>query len=273
MSPTIDNDKKIAPANWLERYPGGWQVLITGQGVDGPELYGEASLAVWQLEEFSESFIVASLKLDSSPLSLVRRIEVVDSHLHICDTVENLSPLAQGVSWVIHPAFGAPLLEAGSRIVTDAKTLTLEPGRSPYILESAVTELVDMKSKVAGVDLSIIPEQARDLFATLSDFEQGCAAIINDRLDIGVLLSWDLEIFPYAWFWQDLHATQEAPWLGRAYVTAIEPSNQRPQSRDGREILPHSQVSTSITLSVFNQVQDESVLEDVRREARNFSNY
>ena len=203
----------------------------------------------------------------------MRRIEVVDSHLHICDTVENLSPLTQEVSWVIHPAFGAPLLEAGSRIVTDAKTLTLEPGRSPYILESAVTELVDMKSKVAGVDLSIIPEQARDLFATLSDFEQGCAAIINDRLDIGLLLSWDLEIFPYAWFWQDLMANQESPWLGRAYVTAIEPSNHKPQSVSSLEVLPNSQITTSVTLSVFNNVKDESALEDVRRAARNFSNY
>jgi hypothetical protein len=258
---------------WLDRYPGGWQILITGQGVDGAELFGEASLAAWQVEEFSESFIVASLKLKSSPLSLWRRIEVVDGHLHICDSVENLTPLVQEVSWVSHPAFGAPLLESGSRILTDAKTLTLEPGRSPYSLESAVTELIEMKSEVAGVDLSTIPEEARDLFATLSDFADGTAAIINDRLDIGVLLSWDLEIFPFAWFWQDLHATQEPPWLGRAYVTAIEPSNHRPQSSDALKIQPHSKVSTSITLSVFNNVQDESVLENARREARNLSNY
>jgi len=203
----------------------------------------------------------------------VRRIEVVDSHLDICDSVENLSPLAQEVSWVSHPAFGAPLLESGSRIRTDAKTLTLEPGRSPYSLENAVTELVAMKSEIAGVDLSVIPAEARDLFATLSDFAEGSVAIINDGLDIGVLLSWDLEIFPYAWFWQDLHATQEPPWLGRAYVTAIEPSNHRPQSREALKIQPTSKVSTSITLSVFRSVQDESVLENVRREARNLSNY
>jgi hypothetical protein len=258
---------------WLDRYPGGWQILITGQGVDGAELFGEASLAAWQVEEFSESFIVASLKLKSSPLSLWRRIEVVDGHLHICDSVENLSSLAQEVSWVSHPAFGAPLLESGSRILTDAKTLILEPGRSPYSSESAVTELVEMKSEIAGIDLSTITEEARDLFATLSDFTDGSAAIINDRLDIGVLLSWDLEIFPFAWFWQDLHATQEPPWLGRAYVTAIEPSNHRPQSRDALVIQPNSKVSTSITLSVFNYVQDENVLENARREARNLSNY
>ena len=203
----------------------------------------------------------------------MRRIEVVDCHLHIRDSVENLSSLAQEVSWVSHPAFGAPLLESGSRILTDAKILTLEPGRSPYSLESAVTELLEMRSETAGIDLSVIPEETRDLFATLSGFTKGAAAIINDGLDIGVLLSWDLEIFPFAWFWQDLLAAQEPPWLGRAYVTAIEPSNHRPQSHDALKVQPHSKVSTSITLSVFNNVQDESVLENVRREARNLSNY
>lgn len=252
----------------MNRYPGGWQILITGQGVGGPELYGESSLTAWEVEEFSDSFIVASLKLTSSPLSLIRRIEVVDSHLNVFDSVQNLSPLSHEVCWVNHPAFGAPLLETGSRILTDAKTLILEPGRSPYSSEIAITELVEMKANSAGIDLSVVPDYSRDFFATLSDFEQGYAAIINDRLDIGILLSWDLEIFPYAWFWQDLNGNQDSPWFGRAYVTAIEPSNQRPQSRDALKVLPNSSVSTSVTLSVFRNVRVEGVLQNSLLEAR-----
>jgi hypothetical protein len=267
------SEGKVASSDWLDRYPGGWQILIAEQGVENSELYGEASLAAWKVEEYLPSVILASLKLTSSPLSLIRRIEVKGSHVHISDTVENLSSITCQISWVSHPAFGAPLLEVGSKIVTDAKILTLEPGRWPYHPESEVTELVMMKSTKADIDLSVIPELPRDLFATLSGFADGCAAIINDRLDIGVLLSWDLEIFPHLWFWQDLKANQESPWLGRAYVTAIEPSNHKPQSAGSLEVLPNSQVTTSITLSVFNNVKDVSALEDVCREARNFANY
>ena len=268
-----NSEGKVASADWLDRYPGGWQILIAEQGVEYSELYGEASLAAWKVEEYSESVILASLKLTSSSLSLIRRIKVEDSHVHISDTVENLSSIAREISWVSHPAFGTPLLEVGSRIETDAKTLTLEPGRWPYNPANEVTELVKMKSTKADIDLSVIPELPRDLFATLSGFEDGYAAIVNDRLDIGVLLSWDREIFPYVWFWQDLMANQESPWLGRAYVTAIEPSNHKPQSVSSLEVLPNSQITTSVTLSVFNNVKDESALEDVRRAARNFSNY
>jgi len=36
-------------------------------------------------------------------------------------------------------------------------------------------------------------------------------------------LVWPKEIFPYAWFWQELCASSGHPWYRGVYVMAIEP--------------------------------------------------
>ena len=36
------------------------------------------------------------------------------------------------------------------------------------------------------------------------------------------------DVFPYAWLWQELGATEGPPWLGRAYTIAIEPATSFP---------------------------------------------
>ncbi|CAB4659008.1 MAG: DUF4432 family protein [Actinobacteria bacterium] len=255
-------------ADWLARYPGGWQILISSNTIEGSELYGESSLAAWEIRDFSETFLVATLNLKSAPLSLTRRIEVIDGHILISESVENLSTIPQEISWLIHPAFGSPLLEAGSRIKTGATTLILEPGRTPYSTEQAVTVIKDMKSNVAAIDLSRIPDTPREFFATLGDFDESYAVLINDRLDIGVALSWDSEIFPYAWFWQDLNAVQESPWFGQAYVTAIEPATHKTQSGENQNIPGQSRLTTTITFSLFNNVQNEEIVKETLLEAK-----
>ena len=52
----------------------------------------------------------------------------------------------------------------------------------------------------------------------------------NDALDLACTLSWDLDVFPYAWLWQELGATAGPPWFGRAYTIAIEPATSFPAS-------------------------------------------
>ena len=43
-------------------------------------------------------------------------------------------------------------------------------------------------------------------------------------------MSWQLDVFPYAWLWQEFGATAGAPWFGRAFTTAIEPATSFPAS-------------------------------------------
>jgi hypothetical protein len=58
-----------------------------------------------------------------------------------------------------------------------------------------------------------------------TEFSEPWAAIRNEDLDLAVVMRWDGETQPYAWFWQNLGQAKSFPWFGRAYVTAIEPSD------------------------------------------------
>ena len=88
-----------------------------------------------------------------------------------------------------------------------------------------------MRARDGGrLDLSVIPaaSSGRLLLGYLGGFAEGTAAIENDALDLACTLSWDLDVFPYAWLWQELGATAGPPWLGRAYTIAIEPATSFP---------------------------------------------
>jgi hypothetical protein len=80
------------------------------------------------------------------------------------------------------------------------------------------------------LDLSVIPvaSSGRLLLGYLGGFDEGTASIENHALDLACTLSWDIDVFPYAWLWQELGATAGPPWLGRAYTIAIEPATSFP---------------------------------------------
>jgi hypothetical protein len=62
----------------------------------------------------------------------------------------------------------------------------------------------------------------------LSDFEDGSYSVVNARLGLAVEIRWPLDVFPTAWFWQELHASPGYPWYRRAYTTALEPNTTAP---------------------------------------------
>jgi hypothetical protein len=66
--------------------------------------------------------------------------------------------------------------------------------------------------------------------AYLTDFadEHGWYGITNTDLGLGVGLVWPKAVFPYAWFWQEMHASSGFPWYGEVYVMAIEPFTSMP---------------------------------------------
>ena len=136
--------------------------------------------------------------------------------------------------WVHHPAFGAPLVRSGREDRTSASTILADtsldgPGNP---LEPGTTyEWPTMRARDGGrLDLSVIPPAAsgRLLLGYLGGFAEGTVSIENDALDLACTLSWDPDVFPYAWLWQELGATEGPPWLGRAYTIAIEPATSFP---------------------------------------------
>jgi hypothetical protein len=79
------------------------------------------------------------------------------------------------------------------------------------------------------IDASRFPSQNKpgsDELA-LMDLREGWYGITDTVKKIGFGLTWDLESFPYLWFWQAF-GVPGYPYFGRTYNCAIEPWNSYP---------------------------------------------
>ncbi|UFU07617.1 aldose 1-epimerase [Ruania halotolerans] len=231
-------------AEWLERFSGGWQLLCPNGG-DASEApggltwgwHGEASRIPWQLFDSgveADGAVHARLRtrLTRAPLQIERRVAVRGAVLSIEESVTNTSPDPIEIMWSHHPAFGAPLIGPATRIYTSAATITADAKDAGTDLEPSATAEWPHPAPRAGqepADFSRIPERPRATLAYLGDFaSDGWYAMVNPEIDLGVGLRWDADLFPHAWYWQELRASAGAPWWGEVYVTAIEPASTIP---------------------------------------------
>ncbi|VZO37968.1 aldose 1-epimerase [Occultella aeris] len=230
---------------WLERYPGGWQVLCPNGGAASPApgggtwgFHGEASRIPWQVTgtgtDGQAAWLTARTRLTAAPLRLQRTIRLDGAGVSITETCENTGPDPIGVMWSHHPAFGAPLLADGARITTGARTF-LADAKSPGTHLSAGASgawPLAVAADGSARDLSIVPghDERVATFGYLTDLgtDGAWAEITNASLGLGVRLSWDETVWPHAWFWQELHASPGHPWWREAYVCAIEPASTIP---------------------------------------------
>ena len=92
--------------------------------------------------------------------------------------------------------------------------------------------------EAAQVDAAALERRA--VLGYLTDFEEGRYRVTNPRLGLELELRWPLDLFPAAWFWQELHASPGYPWYRRLYTTALEPNSDIVVRRHG-EPQPPSQ--------------------------------
>jgi hypothetical protein len=136
--------------------------------------------------------------------------------------------------WGHHPAFGAPFLAPGCIIDTAARAVESDdsyavPGNDLPLGRAWSWPFVeDLRGQT--VDLSQVPGpgsgHSRVLF--LKDFAEPWYALTNPALGMGVGVTWDSGLFPYACFWQETGGVRDYPWYGRAYATALEPNSSYP---------------------------------------------
>lgn len=226
---------------WLEAYAGGWQVLFPNGGFankyKGVELgyHGEASMKAWDYEIVRSTGnaleVRLSVRLSRSPFSLERwlSLEAGSPALTLRERITNQAGEPMDCMWSQHPAFGAPFLSEDCRIDCDARRLIADDeylGANNPLMPGREYEW----SQAGEMDLARVPapDQPRDLLAYLSDFESGWYSITNTALGFGIGLSWDLDVFPYAWFWQELNSSPGFPFYKCSYVIAIEPASSIP---------------------------------------------
>jgi hypothetical protein len=233
---------------WLESYEGGWQEIFPNGGNAnvhrGVELnfHGEASLAVWDYQIREQSGSVAEVlfrnRLRRSPFLLERamRVETGKPVLHFRERITNQSREDLDAMWGHHPAYGAPFLSGACRIDTNARTVRADDvigGPLNPLSKGATFTWPHGERDGVATDLSHVAgpdDPPHETMAYLTDFvgDLGWYGITNTELGLGVGLVWPKAIFPYAWFWQEMHAGAGFPWYGEVYVMAIEPFSSWP---------------------------------------------
>jgi galactose mutarotase-like enzyme len=209
---------------WHAGYRGGWQLLCPNAGTESEAyggrwgFHGEAAIVPWRVLERDARSARLATALFTAPLELERTVTVSGTTVRLDERVTNLSPEPLELMLVQHPAFGPPLVAPGCRIETSAARFQADAGGA-----AGAWPVVD------GVDLSLVPPGERFVFGYLSGFAEGAARLTNDGLGLSAELRWPLERFPFAWLWQELHASSGFPWFRRAYVVAVEPASTIPQ--------------------------------------------
>ncbi|MXX84728.1 MAG: aldose 1-epimerase [Chloroflexi bacterium] len=226
---------------WLEAYAGGWQVLFPNGGFEntykGARLgfHGEASMRAWDYEICQESAARLEVKLSAQLLRspyLIERWLVLHAGspvLQLRERITNQAGEPMDCMWSHHPAFGAPFLSEHCVIDSGARTLLADDdyaGAANPLRPGATYNW----HQAEGIDISRVPapDQPRDLLAYLGDFASGWYAITNQQLGVGIGLCWDADVFPYAWFWQEINSSPGFPFYKRSYVIAIEPASSIP---------------------------------------------
>jgi hypothetical protein len=256
--------------DWLARYAGGWQLLLPHAGPERPYagvargFHGEAAVVPWQVLQATSSSASLAVGLFTAPLAITRDIRLSGPTCRISETVTNLADEPVQVAWVHHPAFGRPFAGPACRLESGALTLISDTDEPGTLLPRDAVMPVRSVAGLSGqpVDLGRLPgdDEPRELFGALTDFRDGWYGLTNTELGFGIGISWDTEVFPHAWIWQQCHATQGFPWYGRAYAVAIEPANVLPGHGHvaGRErgqppvLGPRASLCAELTLTRFD---------------------
>lgn len=224
--------------NWLHSFFAGGLTTCGLLNVGGPEevnhpvignrvygLHGRISNAgaeqVSLFEDFDNgeykmkvSGVVKEGILHGESLTLRREIETAlgKSEFTIRDTVTNRGATPQDIMLLYHINMGYPLLDEGAKLVCNAKAVIPQSDEAAAEIDEAFrfgNPVQDIAERCYSID--IIPD--KDGIVS--------AKFINEKLDLGVELSYKKEQLPYLNEWKML-STKE-------YVVGVEPCTALPQ--------------------------------------------
>jgi hypothetical protein len=247
-------------AGALEGYAGGWNILCPSAGgartVAGAPLpfHGEAWAVPWKVVDASAGSATLRVELYSVPLAIERTVALDDGTISLVDELTNVSVVPLDVDYVSHPALSTSFLDGKCTIDTGARRFTVDPDHlGPLTPGSTHDWPLVGEPDGGGLDLGTVPTPgtSHTVFGWLSDFDGHWACVTNHDLGLAVTLEWDGTHLPYAWWWQELNATEAFPWFKRARVMAIEPSST-PTGGPGR--VPSLRVEGGATVTVESRL-------------------
>lgn len=211
---------------FLDHYEGGWQEVFPNGGA--PSVYRGARLAQhgevaglpWSVEVLSDSPDEVAVRLAVRTRRLPYRVEKVfriasgTAALEVEGRVTNEAKVALHAMWGHHLVYGRPFLRPGARIRVP-EGVTVIPHASS----------IDPLGRRAAELFVAPPEGAPSEIVYLTGFDDGWYEVLAD---IGVRVEWDADVMPYLWLWQEVGASKDWPWWGRAYVVGLEPFSSMP---------------------------------------------
>jgi len=235
--------------NNLDYYEGGWHESLPCAAPcinSGAELglHGEVALLPWSFhverDDADLISVIFSCRTVRFPFHVQKRI-VVESNNPVVSIDESLTNESSEVidfMWGQHPTFGKPFLDSTCRIDIPASEFTVcnnfssptsyfQPGykgKWPLTVSRSGKE----------IDLSRFPPEAEKSaeLLYLKGLNEGWFAITNTGLRLGIGIRWDINIFPYVWYWRVLRGLPGYPWYSRTYNIGLEPWSSYPSDYD-----------------------------------------
>lgn len=243
-------------------YLGGWQEMLPE--VSETHVYrgavvhrGESAVTPWQYEciwdDPEEVRVRLTNRIRSLPLMIEKTLILRrgESSVRIEEKVRNEAPVPMEFNWGHHLAFGSPFLNPKTRVEFDEGSKVLNPatgerGDWPYAPGDG------------PIDLSLMapPGTPRDLLAVVTP--KGSYRLRNSHKAVTLEVSWDRNVWPYVWYWQNFAADKDAPFFGSEYNIGLEPFNVPPKwtlaeaaARGAALSLePHGSIETWLKISV-----------------------
>ncbi len=236
----------LAVGAFRDQFPGGWYLMLPNgpapcqhRGADYGQ-HGEATFLTWEVtcdEDRPERIaITLHTRLRRTPLAVERRVSLEQDSgtLRLDERITNEAGHRIEVLWGHHPTFGAPLIEAGTRI--------------------------DLPASIeAAADLLIVPDDATKLhdFTRFDRVSEGWFAVSNARRGAGVALRWDEQRFPVLGLWRMLGGEGDYPWYGARRMIALEPACDLPSLAEAAQrgtaisLAPNETVATRVEATLF----------------------
>ncbi|GGV12956.1 hypothetical protein GCM10010182_36670 [Actinomadura cremea] len=229
-------------AAFLDGYEGGWQEVLPNGGA--PSVYRGARLAQhgevaglpWDAEivadDPQEVAVRLSVRARRLPLRVVKtfRLAAGEGELTVEEELANESDVALDVMWGHHIVFGAPFLKPGHRIRVPGGARVVPHGTpigpdGRRVRAGGPYPWPHVPAEGGGtVDLSVVPARGEPSeIVYLTDLGEGRYEVVDPAGGPGLRVRWDASVLPHLWMWQELGATVDHPWWGRAYVVGLEP--------------------------------------------------
>jgi hypothetical protein len=228
-------------AAFLDTYPGGWQEILPNGGA--PSVYrgaalaqhGEVATVPWQHEIISDTEVRFTVSTRRLPLHLTKTVRLRGATVEFDEELVNEAPVPVDVMWGHHVTVGPPFLQpgAGIRLPEGVSVIPHEvpihPSGHRRVAPGGPYPWPRVPGPVGGdVDLSVAPQHGEpsDVVYLNGFDETGWYEVAGAGARLRV--EWDAAVLPYLWLWQELGATTDYPWWGRAYVLGLEPFSSYP---------------------------------------------